>query len=42
MAAAKRHQLGLEMILKDNSSVHYRPQLLWEFSRMALELVESW
>lgn len=39
--AAKDHHLNLEMILKDNSSVQYEPQRLWEFSRMALELVNS-
>lgn len=39
--AARRHNLRLEMILKDNSSVQYEPQRLWEFSRMALELVNS-
>lgn len=41
IAAARRHNLRLEMILKDNSSVHYHPERLWEFSRMALELVEG-
>ena len=29
------------MILKDNSTVHYKPERLWEFSRMASELVQA-
>lgn len=39
--AAKTHGKRLEMILKDNSTVHYHPERLWEFSRMALELVQK-
>lgn len=40
VSAARRNNLRLEMILKDNSSVHYHPERLWEFSRMAVELAE--
>lgn len=39
--AAKTHGVRLEMILKDNSTVHYHPERLWEFSRLALELVQK-
>lgn len=39
--AARRHNVRLEMILKDNSTVHYHPERLWEFSKMALELVQN-
>ena len=39
--AAKSHGTRLEMILKDNSTVHYHPERLWEFSRMAMELVQK-
>ncbi|MEG0910290.1 MAG: hypothetical protein RSF70_01770 [Ruthenibacterium sp.] len=38
--AAKVNQLRLEMILKDNSSVQYQPQRLWNFSRIALECAQ--
>lgn len=41
MAAARANNRTLEMILKDNSSVHGHPEYLWEFSKMALELVEG-
>lgn len=41
MAAARAHNRILEMILKDNSSVHGHPEYLWEFSKMALELVTA-
>ena len=36
--AAGANGVRLEMILKDNSTVHYKPERLWEFSRMASEL----
>lgn len=39
--AARTHGVRLEMILKDNSTVHYHPERLWEFSRMALRLVQD-
>lgn len=39
--ASRTHGVRLEMILKDNSTVHYKPQRLWEFSRMASELVQA-
>lgn len=41
MAAARAHNRTLEMILKDNSSAHGHPEYLWEFSKMALELVTA-
>ncbi|MGI5957818.1 MAG: hypothetical protein ACOX60_00180 [Massiliimalia sp.] len=41
MKAAKANGRQLEMILKDNSSVQRHPQRLWEFSKMALELVNQ-
>lgn len=41
MHAAKSHNVRLEMILKDISTVHYHPERLWEFSRMAMKLVEG-
>lgn len=31
----------IEFIMKDISTVRYRPQLLWEWSEMAMQLVES-
>ena len=37
--AARRNNIGLEMILKDISTVQYQPQRLWEWSRIALEEV---
>ena len=37
IAAAKAHGLGLEMILKDISTVKYDPQRLWRWSEIALE-----
>ena len=37
IAAAKAHGLGLEMILKDISTVRYDPQRLWRWSEIALE-----
>lgn len=42
MAAAKANGIGMEMILKDNSSVQYQPQRLWEFSKIAMEEVARW
>ena len=39
MDAAKEYHRGLEFILKDNSSVQGHPERLWEFSKMAMELV---
>lgn len=39
--AAGANGVRLEMILKDNSTVHYKPERLWEFSRMASELVQA-
>ena len=41
IAAAKAFGRPLEMILKDNSTVQYEPQRLWEFSKMALEIVNN-
>ena len=37
--AARSNGIGLEMILKDISTVQYQPQRLWEWSRIALEEV---
>ena len=37
--AAKSNGLGLELILKDISTVRYEPQRLWTWSRIALEEV---
>lgn len=42
LRAAKRGGTGLEIILKDNSSVQYQPKRLWEFSRIALDIAEHW
>ncbi len=39
IAAAKNGGVGLELLLKDNSTVKYQPQRLWEFSKIALEEV---
>lgn len=41
IAAAKAFNRPLEMILKDNSTVQYVPQRLWEFSKIALEIVNN-
>lgn len=35
----KRHGCALELILKDISTVRYEPQRLWEWGRIAMELV---
>ncbi len=35
--AASRHGLGLEMILKDISTVRYQPQRLWRWAEIAAE-----
>ncbi|MCX7846577.1 MAG: hypothetical protein N2595_00875 [bacterium] len=37
----KRHGCALELILKDISTVRYEPQRLWEWSRIAMELVNG-
>lgn len=37
--AARENGLGLELILKDISTVRYEPQRLWSWSRIALEEV---
>ena len=37
--AARDNGLGLELILKDISTVRYEPQRLWTWSRIALEEV---
>ena len=37
--AARQNGVCLELILKDISTVHYQPQRLWEWSRIALEEV---
>jgi hypothetical protein len=37
IAAAKAHGLGLEMILKDISTVKYHPERLWRWSEIAEE-----
>ena len=37
--AAKAHEVPLEFILKDISTVQYQPQRLWEWARMAVETV---
>ncbi len=34
---AKRHGRGLEMLLKDNSSVMFQPQRLWEAGKIMME-----
>ncbi len=37
--AAQKYDRTLEMILKDNSSVHGHPERLWEFEQMAMKVV---
>lgn len=37
IAAAKAHGVGLEMLLKDISTVKYDPQRLWRWSEIAVE-----
>ena len=37
--AARDNGVGLELILKDISTVRYEPQRLWTWSRIALEEV---
>ena len=37
IAAAKRYGRGLEMILKDLSTVRHQPQRIWTWARIALE-----
>ena len=39
--ACARHGCPLEFILKDISTVHYQPQRLWEWSRIAQQVVEE-
>ncbi len=36
-----RHGCPLELILKDISTVRYAPQRLWEWARLAMEIVEG-
>ena len=40
IAAAKAHDLGLEFLLKDISTVRYDPRRLWRWNEIALEEVE--
>lgn len=39
---AKNYNTNIEFIFKDVSTVNYNPQALWETSKMAVELFESW
>lgn len=41
LAATKRYGCTLEIILKDISTVRYQPQRLWEWAKMADEVVAS-
>lgn len=36
------HGCHVELIMKDVSTVRYQPQRLWEWSRIAAEVVEQW
>lgn len=40
--AARDNSVGLELILKDISTVKYQPQRVWEWSRIALEEVQNY
>lgn len=42
MRAAKANNIGLELLLKDNSTVQYEPQRLHNFSKLALAVAEEW
>ena len=38
VAAARRYGRGLEMLLKDVSTVQHHPERLWEWSKIAVEV----
>lgn len=37
ISAAREHGLGLELLLKDLSTVHYKPERIWRWSEIAAE-----
>ena len=39
--ASQRHGCPLEFILKDISTVRHEPERLWEWARIARDLVQS-
>ncbi len=41
ISAAKRNNKGLELILKDNSSVQFQPQRIWEAGKIMMEEVQK-
>ena len=42
LAAAKRHHLGIEFLLKDISTVNYQPQRLTKWNELVKKEVENW
>ncbi len=42
IAAAKNGNVGLEFLLKDNSTLQYEPDRLWKFSKIAIEEAQKW
>ena len=41
LAACRRHACPVELVLKDISTVHYEPERLWEWSRIASRLARG-